>query len=432
MKTSVAVILSLLLTLGALSIAAHARDNLQFLSFDNTNGAIPEAGLVADSQGNLYGTTAYGGKYNFGNVFQVTRGGTGGPQIVDLYDFTGGTDGGDPLGGVILDASGNLYGTASLGGQGKCVKAGSQWFGCGLVFELSPVGSSWQETVLFNFLPGVTKGIIPAAGLVFDKAGNLYGTTWAPGILATPTIRPAQTFWGCNAPGCGGAVFELSPTSNGWKETDIYALTGASDGSSPQASLVFDDAGNLYGTTVYGGITGCQSDYGCGVVFELSPNGNSWRQTVLHTFTGQSDGEYPQASILIGPTGNLYGTASAGGDSGNGTVFEIAAGGDQLTTLHAFTGASDGGTPYAAVISDAAGNLYGTTFYGGQGGVWGVVYRLTPAQGNWTETVLHTFELTEGANPYAPLFMGPNRRLYGTTANGGSTHTAGTVFEIFP
>jgi uncharacterized repeat protein (TIGR03803 family) len=428
MKTLLTVISSALLVFSALCTVAQASDKLFFLSFDNANGAIPEAGLIADSQGNLYGTTAYGGKYNFGNVFEVTRSENGSWQIVDLYDFTGGPDGGDPLGGVVLDASGNLYGTTSLGGQGKCVKAGSQWFGCGLVFELSHVGSTWQESVLFNFLPGVTKGIIPSAGLVFDKVGNLYGTTWAPGIVATPTSRPVNTFWGCNFPGCGGTVFELSPTSNGWKETDIYAFTGASDGSSPQANLVFDDADNLYGTTYYGGNSG----YGFGVVFELSPNGTGWKETVLHTFTGQADGKYPQASVLIGSAGELYGTATAGGDSAQGTVFEITPGSNQFSVLHSFTGGADGGTPYAAVISDALGNLYGTTFYGGDGGVWGVVYQLTPSHGNWTETVLHTFQLTEGANPWAPLLMGPDRRLYGTTANGGSTGTAGTVFELLP
>lgn len=428
MKTAVTLVSSLLLVLSALSVGAQASNKLSYLSFTNTNGAIPEAGLVTDSQGNFYGTTAYGGTHAFGNVFEVTRGGNGAWQIVDLYDFTGGTDGGDPLGGVVLDANGNLYGTTSLGGQGKCVKAGTQWFGCGLVFELSHVGSSWQETVLFNFLPGVTKGIIPSAGLVFDKAGNLYGTTWAPGVVAVPTSRPVDTFWGCNAPGCGGAVFELSPTSNGWKETDIYAFTGASDGASPQASLVFDDAGNLYGTTAYGGVSG----YGFGVVFELSPNANGWKENVLHTFTGQSDGKYPLASVLIGSAGELYGTASVGGGSNQGTVFEITPGNNQFSVLYSFTGAADGGTPYAAVISDSLGNLYGTTFYGGDQGVWGVVYELTPSQGSWTETVLHTFQLTEGANPAAPLLLGAGGRLYGTSANGGSTDTAGTVFEIMP
>jgi uncharacterized repeat protein (TIGR03803 family) len=278
----------------------------------------------------------------------------------------------------------------------------------------------------------VTKGIIPSAGLVFDKAGNLYGTTWTPGEIVNIDGRPVHTWGGCSAPGCGGAVFELSPTSDGWKETDIYAFTGASDGSTPQASLVFDDAGNLYGTTVYGGTTGCQSGYGCGVVFKLSPSGTGWQETVVHAFTGQADGEYPQASVLIGSAGELYGTASAGGSLGQGTVFEILPENNQLTVLHNFTGGADGGTPYAAVISDPAGNLYGTTFYGGYEGVWGVLYRLMPTQDTWTETVLHTFELTEGANPSAPLLIDQGRYLYGTATNGGSTITAGTLFELMP
>jgi uncharacterized repeat protein (TIGR03803 family) len=404
-------------------------------SFNLTDGNLPDGGLVADSQGNLYGTTAYnGGKYGFGNIFELSPDGSGGWTETVLYDFTGKADGAWPLDTLIFDGAGNLYGTAEAGGQGDCTNTGE---GCGVVFELVRGQGGWSEKVLFSFVPGQVKGVFPVGGLVFDKAGNLYGTTWAPGVEGGPlAVRrnhsPANSYWGCTLPGCGGTVYELSPTANGWKETDLYAFAGTTDGSASVASLIFDQAGTLYGTTQFGGTTGCTSGYGCGVVFKLTPSNGSWSETLLHTFTGGNDGAYPTANLIADKAGNLYSTTSAGGSLNNGTVFVLSAAQRwKETVLHTFTGGQDGGTPFAGVIMDSRGDLIGTTNQGGNN--WGVVYGLRRVDGHLIDKVLHAFTMgSDGENPYAPAILGPNGYLYGTTQGGGSQGGHGAVFEIIP
>ncbi len=428
-------IASLLLLIA--SAWAQPKEKVIF-SFNLTNGNLPNAGLIADSKGNLYGTTSYnGGQYGYGNVFELTPSGSGWKETV-LYDFKGGTDGAWPLDSLIFDASGNLYGTAQVGGKGKCVNDNGKILGCGVAFELTPVkGGGWKETVLFSFVPGKVKGVIPVGGLVFDKAGNLYGTTWAPGVggdFILQKAKPAsgKTFWGCNAPGCGGTVFQLTPTKTGWKETDIYAFTGEKDGSTPQASLIVDAKGNLFGTTVYGGTTGCTSGYGCGVVFEMSPQQKGWKEKVLYRFSGGKDGAYPSGSLIFDKSGNLYSTTSAGGTVGDGTVFTLKPSGTRWkeSVLHAFTG-TDGSLPLAGVIQDSKGVLYGTTNQGGS--YWGVAYKLVQSNGSWKETVLHTFDQSGDAeNPAAPLIIGPKGYLYGTAQSGGSSGIHGAVFQVAP
>lgn len=409
-------------------------------SFNGADGNVPSAGLVADKQGNLYGTTFDGG-FGLGNVFELSPAKDGSWTETVLHNFTG-PDGAAPVNSLILDDAGNLYGTAQIGGQGRCTNTG---LGCGVVFELSPNQNGWTYTVLYNFLPQKTKGVIPVGGLVFDKAGNLYGTTWAPGMFPVPFHPAPNNFWGCDNPGCGGTVYKLTHTSAGWEETDLYAFTGGSDGSSSQANLIFDSAGNLYGTTVYGGITGCISEYGCGVVFKLTPGETGWKQTVLYRFTGGTDGAYPLSSLVFDAGGNLYSTASVGGNvndcspnnAGCGTVFELtpAKGNWTQTVLYTFTGGTDGALPYAAVIFDSHGSLYGTTEMGGDPAhSLGVVFKLAPSGSGWTEEVLHTFldGNGDGQNPAAPLIFGPGGLLYGTTLGGGSFATHGTVFAMTP
>ena len=436
---------ALLAGLGAAGAAQGAADKEKIvLAFNLTDGNLPNAGLIADANGNLYGTTSYdGGKYGYGNVYQLTHTKSGWKETV-LYDFTGGADGAWPMDSLTFDSAGNLYGTAESGGQGRCVKNGSQWLGCGVVFELSPTqGGGWHQTVLFSFVPGQVKGVIPVGGVVFDQAGNLYGTTWAPGVNGGPLHARekkdpvASTYWGCSDPGCGGTVFELSSTQGGsWQEKDIYAFTGTSDGGVSQANLILDPAGNLYGTTVYGG-SGCYFNYGCGVVFELSPNNGGWSESVLHTFSG-SDGSWPMASLLFDTNGNLYGTTSTGGDANQGTVFRMtpANGGWSESVLHSFSGA-DGAVPYAAVIMDGRGNLFGTTNEGGTGNnctngyVCGVAFELTPSGGKWKERVLHGFSYPDALGPAAPLLAMPKGRLFGT-AQGGTQNGHGAVFELVP
>jgi len=415
---------------------AKAKEKLLF-SFNLTDGNLPNAGLVADKQGNLYGTTSYyGGKYGYGNVFELSPTKSGGWKETVLHDFTG-KDGAYPLDSLILDAAGNLYGTAQVGGKGTCTNNG---LGCGVAFKLSHGKSGWTETVLYSFVPGKTKGVIPVGGLVFDGKGNLYGTTWAPGILGGPLYARTRggsrnTFWGCNKPGCGGMVYKLAPTKNGWKETDIYAFTGGNDGSASQASLVFDAAGNLYGTTVYGGTTGCASGFGCGVVFKLTPANKGWKEATLYRFTGAGDGAYPMGSVLFDTAGNIFSTGSAGGSSGKGVVFEMTLSGQKWieAVLYNFSGGSDGGSPFATLISDNRGNFYGTTTQGGDGYQSGVLYQLSPSGGGWTEKVLHIFTHVgnDGQSPAAPVLLGAKGQLYGTTQSGGAFNQ-GTVFEIIP
>jgi uncharacterized repeat protein (TIGR03803 family) len=303
-----------------------------------TDGSDPSyAGLVRDDDGNLYGTTRFGGTYDNGTVFKVDRGG----KETVLYSFTGNADGANPTAGLVLGKAGNLYGTTSSGGDLSCGG------GCGVVFKLDRTGT---ETVLHAFTGGAD-GANPFAGLVRDQAGNFYGSTINGG-----------------AP-CGycGVVFKLDPTG---AETVLYAFTGLADGLVP-SDVVLDGAGNLYGTTTFAG-DACF----CGVVFKLDPTGN---QTVLYSFTGGTDGGFPVAGLIRDTAGNLYGTTLGGGDPicGCGVVFKVDPAGNE-TVLYTFTGGADGASPYADLVQDRAGNLYGTATNGGDLSCGcGVVFKLT-------------------------------------------------------
>ncbi|MGH6890351.1 MAG: choice-of-anchor tandem repeat GloVer-containing protein [Rhizomicrobium sp.] len=440
------VLCALLAGVSAAGAAHGATREKNLFIFNGTDGSSPQGGLVADAKGNLYGTTYLGGgAYGFGNVFELSRAKGGWKETV-LFSFTGGADGGGPLDGLVFDAAGNLYGTTISGGEGQCLWNGSQWYGCGVVFELMPSGKTWQEKVLFSFVPGQVKGVMPAGGLVFDGAGNLYGTTYAAGVDGGPRYSRTAggvtppTYWGCSDPGCGGTVFELSPSRRGWQEQDIYAFTGGTDGGVSEANLVFDAAGNLYGTTVYGGNTGCPGNYGCGVVFEVSPGKSGWSESVLHTFSG-TDGAYPQGSVIVDSQGTLYGTTSYGGNgncnvlyepSGCGTVFRLkpAKAGRKESVLYNFGDAEDGGVPFSAVIMDGQGDLLGTTFDGGSGHE-GVVYKLAPSRHSWKESVLYAFSYPGAGQPVAPLLAMPDGRFFDTSVNGGS-QDHGAVFELIP
>jgi uncharacterized repeat protein (TIGR03803 family) len=387
-------------------------------SFGNgTDGVSPQAGLISDAAGNLYGTTSSGGTYTYyGTVFELTPTAGGGWTEQVLHSFNNnGTDGLYPSSGLIFDAAGNLYGTTSGGGDYSC-NGSSQ---CGTVFELSPTeGGGWTETVLHSFGNG-TDGIVPYANLVFDTAGNLYGTTQYGGTYG------------------GGTVFELSPTAGGGRTEQVlysFNCTGP-DGCWPEASLIFDAVGNLYGTTSYGG-----TYFPFGTAFELTPAaGGGWTEQVLHSFGSGIDGAYPHARLIFDAVGNLYGTTGGGGLWGYGTVFELAptvGGGWMETVLYSFcwqTNCADGWMPDAGLIFDAAGNLYGTTYYGGAYNYSGTVFELTPAAGGgWTERVLYSFGSgTDGASPQAGLIFDASGNFYGTTYSGG-TYNYGTAFELTP
>jgi uncharacterized repeat protein (TIGR03803 family) len=329
-----------------------------------------------------------------------------------------------PVAGVIPDASGNLYGTTFYGGAN----------GVGMVFELTPTASGWKEKVLHSFNTDGVDGFWVTGGLVFDAAGNLYGTTEFGGTGA------------CSVLGGCGTVFELSPTASGeWTETILHDFQGP-DGWEVHAGLAIDTAGNLYGTTANGGA------YNQGTVFEVSPSADgSWTQKVLHHFTGGPDGGVPYGNVTLDAAGNVYGMTSAGGGTtsackyGCGTVFELSYTELSPTAdahwtgklLHNFsTSTGDGRYPSAGLTFDAAGNLYGTTGAGGGNGHFnaGIVFELTiGASGKWTEKVLHNFNQTsaDGVNPSGNVIFDKSGNLYSVTLNGGSSGH-GTVFELTP
>jgi uncharacterized repeat protein (TIGR03803 family) len=315
-----------------------------------------------------------------------------------LYTFTGGTDGGQPYAGLIVDSKVNLYGTTSEGGSGLlgCPK------GCGTVFK---VDSSGNETVLHTFGETTTDGASPLFGsLIRDNAGNLYGTTSFGGTYDS------------------GTIFRLSTSG---KET-VFSFAGGAKGGFPYAGLTPDSAGNVYGTTYYRG-TGCPP-YGCGTVFKVSSAG---KETVLYSFTGGADGGYLWDGVVRDSAGNLYGTTLNGGTSNYGTVFKVDPSGNK-TILHSFTEGEDGGDPYAGLIRDSAGNLYGTTSAGGSFGA-GTVFKVD-STGN--ETVLYNFcsksQCEDGEAPFAGLAMDSAGNLYGTTLLGGFDLYYGVVFKLDP
>jgi uncharacterized repeat protein (TIGR03803 family) len=361
----------------------------------NPDGQSPQAGVIRDSSGGLYGTTYLGGSNGAGVVFKVSASG----EETVLYDFTGGGDGGFSIASLIRDSSGNLYGTTLVSGANDE----------GTVFKLSPTG---QETALWSFTGG-TDGALPHGSLVRDRSGNLYGTTFSGGDVS------------CDTFGCG-TVFKLTPSG---QLTALHTFTGAPDGANPVAGLFRDSSGNLYGTTPYGGDSSCGS-FGCGTVFKLTPAG---QLTALHTFTGAPDGVYPNAGLVRDASGNLYGTTYGGGTYGPGTVFKVTAAGQQRV-LYSFTGSTDGQYPYSTLVRDSRGNLYGTTFQGGAYG-FGVVFKLSPSG---HESVLYSFTGgTDGGNPYAGLTRDSSGNLYGTTFVGGDLSCnapsgCGTVFELTP
>jgi uncharacterized repeat protein (TIGR03803 family) len=372
-----------------------------------SDGNQPMQGLIFDQAGNLYGATWLGGDYGYGAVFQLTPNLDGSWSENVLYSFTGGSDGANPeWGGLALDAANNLYGTTNQGGE----------YGVGNVFELSPNSDgTWTQSVLHQFT-GKSDGGNPMTTPLFDQAGNLYA---------------AATGYG--AYGCG-AAFKMTPSSNNqWTYRVIQQ--GGTPACWPWAGLTPDGAGGFYGTTRDGGYW-CQQGSNCGNVFQLTPTSDGkWTHKLLHRFTGGKAGSDPATnSLVLDRQGNLYG-ALEGGAYGYGLLYRLApsVGGKGVTyqVLYRFKGLQDGSNPGGGMVFDAAGNLYGPTLYGGAYG-YGVVFKLTPNQdGSWTESVIHNFSGTDGANPARALISDPAGNFYGITTFGGA-YGAGTVYEITP
>ncbi len=365
-----------------------------------------------------------------------------------LHSFGGTGDGAIVEGGLVADATGNLYGTTASGGSGdNCIIGG-----CGTVFELSAQqNGTWKETVLYSFLGGDDGGD-PVSSLIFDHEGNLYGTTAQGGVK--------NCIVGSTPVGCG-VVFELSPPGapgTAWTETTLYEFTGGSDGSWPQSSLVFDSAGNLYSVTYAGGDLNCMESIdnnapGCGTVFKLAPpavKGGDWTESTLYAFHGGNDGASPtQESLIVYGDGTLLGTTSSGGGTSSdceeeacGTVFALQqehSGSWKETILYrfAFSNGTSPAEPTGALVI-RQGSIYGTTLYGGNFH-GGVVYQLTPSKGMWSFSLIHQFgkNSTDGFGPFSGVIADAAGNFYGTTEVGGDANCdypigCGAVFELSP
>jgi uncharacterized repeat protein (TIGR03803 family) len=444
---SVAVLSIVTMTVLVFAASAAAQKETVLLNFETTNltgGVFPIGGLIFDAEGNLYGTTSIGGTYRDGTVFELALNAQGAwtEKVLHSFKYDNGKDGSGPVGNLVMDKDGNLYGITISGGSVSSCFTGP----CGVVFELTPAaGGNWNEKILHNFGQG-KDGFDPVAGLVLDSAGNLYGTTQFGGN--GPCLGSFAVV------GCG-VVFELSPAADGsWTEKILHDFQGP-DGFGPQAGLVLDAQGNLYGTTFYGGhnpICYRGGGFGCGNVFELTPKvGGQWIENVLHEFGIGNDGTLPEGNLVFDSSGNLYGTTLRGGVNGSGTVFELSprtGGGWTEKVLHDFNqNGSDGYNVYAGVTLDVYGNLYGTTALGGtgagcDGNGCGTAFELKPAaSGAWVEYILYEFSLNQGTNPPSGLILDSYGNLYGVTEFGGTslctfgTKTVvgcGTVFEITP
>lgn len=389
-----------------------AKHHVLYSFTGGSDGSTPAGGLVLDAAGNIYGTTQTGGSAcknsRCGVVFELSRQAGNSWTEKVLYNFSGGPDGGGPSGSLVFDAAGNLYGTGQVGGPNYY----------GIVYQLAPqAGGGWVENILHSFQLGAGDGYQPVSGVIKDAAGNLYGTTIAGGAAGY------------------GTVFELMPgANNSWSESILYSIAGGSDGSSPTAGVTFDAKGNLYSAA------GGGNDANFGTVFQLSPQaGGTWKETVLYAFGRKGRLGAGPNDLVVDSAGNLYGTTSYGGahnsQGGYGAVFELTpkkSGGWKDTLLHSFDlKGDDGYRPVGALISDAAGNLYGVTEEGGSHNK-GMVFKLTQTHpGEWTETVLYNFRgSADGAHPGAGLTMNSAGHLLGTTQAGGKGF--GVVFEIIP
>ena len=338
-------------------------------------------------------------------------------QASVVYSFSGPPDASAASGPLISDNTGNLYGVTYDGGTNELG---------GTVFELSLSNGTWQKTVLYSFDDGE-----PLGALVFDTAGNLYGVTGFTGNLCNPN--------GCRGSSLG-TVYELTPTTSGWQRTVLHTFAGSPDGAQPGAGLVTDKAGNLYGTTMYGGNNNVVCGGSCGTIFTLQRSQNGWAYSVIHRFEF-SDGFSPQSEMIIDPQGNFYGTAFLGGDTNCpwfqrfllgtthgpecGTVFKLtlSSGVWQESTIYTFHASADGTGP-TSLILDSAGNLYGFTTFGGfdtsQCAQCGNFFKLTASGSAWTLSELYDFlGDNDGMQPYYNAVSDQAGNVYAVTPNGG-------------
>ena len=397
---------------------------------DEQDGATPLVGLTMDRSGNLYGTASSGGYFGgncysagCGTVFKLAPRGSGW-VFTPLYLFQGTDDGQMPYARVVFGPDGRLYGSTDEGGN-PCYGAG-----CGTVFSLAPPAPAcksvlcpWTETVLYRF--SGPDGAHPQGDLIFDRAGNIYGTTVAGG----------NTSCSGGIGGTCGTVFKLTPSNGGWTESVAYAFTGDNDGFEPRGGVILDGAGNLYGTTAQGGPPqggGLPN----GTVFELTPSGSGWSKSILFTFELYGDGVGPVGLVFDG-SGDLYGATPGGGANKGGAVYELIPSNPGNWTFEGIYSFQPEGGPEAALTLDAAGNLYGTQIEGGGSG-HGAAFKLTPSDSGWTYSSLHDFTLgSDGGYPSGSIIFDANGNIYSTTQSGGIGpcnygYGCGVVFEITP
>jgi uncharacterized repeat protein (TIGR03803 family) len=372
-----------------------------FLGDDD--GEYADTDVAIDGAGNLYGTTVLGGDFASGTVFQLAP--VAGSWVHNVvYSFTSGADGAEPYKGVTVDAAGNLYGTAVAGGSGSCEG------GCGVAYKLTNSGGVWTQTVLHAFTGGLD-GSGPGARLTVDGKGNLYG------------MAPTGGAYGA------GTIYQLHQSPNGnWRLKVIHAFTGGADGATGSAGQMIARGGHLYGAATAGGA------YGSGTVFQLTPRPTGeWDFRVIYSFQGQPDAGFPYGGLLFDSAGNLYGTTYYDGANDLGSVYQLTpsvSGEWAEKVLYSFKSNGDGNSSISNLVLDTAGNLYGTTSEGGNGS--GTIFALSQRGGGWVEKVLHSFTGSpDGAFPYTGMVPGLAGEFYGATVHGGANGD-GAIYKFTP
>jgi uncharacterized repeat protein (TIGR03803 family) len=390
------------------------------------DGSEPTSGVTIDRSGTLYGTTFFGDQAT-GTTYRMVHK-SGGWLLSPLFYFTNMPTGVIPYSRPIFGPDGGMYLTTGFGGVGPC-NTYNNTTGCGVVLTMRPLPTPpptpitpWVETVLYRFTGGADGANPYSADLVFDSAGNIYSTTFNGGSNLCPS-------------GCG-VVYKMTKTNNTWAESVVYSFTNSGDGSHPWAGVTFDSAGNLFGTTSDGGA------FGFGTVYELSPSGSGWTLRTIYSFQGQADGGIPYSGLIFDQAGNMWGATTTFGSGNGGTVFELTPSGNNwnFNTIHSFAGPNGGfyPGPVSNLASDGRGSIYGTTHVDGLFN-YGSIFKLTPNGGSWTYTSLHDFTGgTDGGYPRSNVSFDSSGNMYGTASEGGTGNrdtcvgSCGVVWELTP